>query len=341
VRELAWNEGYLVSYVALSPGECPLSRLELVYKSIVSGVCIREDVGIEALLQEWVQRQKEQMGEDALKDWVEGMSGLESSSFLNAVKNALKSLIEGGEDFFHLLQWLKGEEIEKEKRFRYGVTERLDRTTAPRLIRSFAQFIRRMGYWGLVLLFDEAERSLSVATTKEKRMVLDNLRQLVDECGNNRLPSCMIFYAVPDEHQLLDARFQVYEALKQRLSGTLAKVNPSGVRIDLERVEGEPMAFLQALGKKLSSLYELAYHPLRFNEKVLLQTINSFAQEAYNQRYADIGYRRVFVKSLIQGLHMLRAEPNRPIMKGDAANIVKGEVRQMQEQAYTLLQEEF
>lgn len=342
VRELAWNEGYLTSYICLSPGECPLSRLELVYKSIVANLSTRAHIGIEAVLRAWVQEYMKRMEKNTLLDWIEGMSSTESSSFTNAAYGALKALIHGKEDDFQiLLQWLKGEEIERQKGFKYGVTERLDKSSASRLMRSLSQFVKSIGYTGLILLFDEAERSLSVVTTREKRIVLDNLRQIVDECGNNRLPSCMIFYAVPDEHQLLDERFQVYEALRQRLSGTLSRFNPSGVKIDLEKIGGEPILFLQELGRKLCSIYQIAYHPIKFDERLLERMIDSFAQEAFAQRYADIGYRRIFVKSLIHGLHILREEPEHKMMKAEVSFIVKGELKNLKEERERVLEEEF
>lgn len=37
VRDLAWNHGFVVSYVSLSPGESPFHRLQLVYRAVVRG----------------------------------------------------------------------------------------------------------------------------------------------------------------------------------------------------------------------------------------------------------------------------------------------------------------
>lgn len=248
--------------------------------------------------------------------YLQGISGMESSSFTHAVRAAFRTLAKGDDETYQkVLQWLKGEEIDRATRNRFGITEKLDRTTAFRLIRSLAQWIRNLGYAGLVLLFDEAERGMSIASSREKRMALDNLRQIIDECGNSRLPGVMILYAIPDVRALLDERLETYEALRQRLAGVLGPTNPSGVKIDLENLGMDPLTFLQELGHKLARLYRLAYNT-SFDEKTLERTILITAQEAYQFRGADIGYRRIFVKGILHAFHALRLDsqwvPDRP-----------------------------
>ena len=176
------------------------------------------------------------------------------------MKAAFNALVAEDEDAFSsVVQWLKGEEIGQDIRAYYRISERVDKTTAFRMLRSLIQWIHGIGYSGLILLFDEAERGMSISSTRDRRRALDNLRQLVDECGNSRLPGAMFFYAVPDENLLLDGTGGVYEALKQRLRSAFAEMNPVGVKIDLEKLDLEPMEFLRALGLKLLNLFESAY----------------------------------------------------------------------------------
>lgn len=318
VKNLAWRLGYVTSYVALSPQECPFNKLELVYKAIMAGLAHPKSTmrplqpyeqGIDAFLRAWYLEKSQHLEREHVDLYLQGISGMESSSFTHAVRAAFRALAEGDDDTYQkVLQWLKGEEIDRETRNRFGITERLDRTTAFRLIRSLAQWIRTLGYAGLVLLFDEAERGMSIASSREKRMALDNLRQIIDECGNARLPGVMIFYAVPDVRALLDERLETYEALRQRLAGVLGPTNPSGVKIDLENLGMDPLTFLQELGKKLAHLYSLAYN-YSFDGETLERTILITAQEAYQFRGADIGYRRIFVKGILHIFHALRLDP--------------------------------
>ena len=315
IRELAWQYNYITSYVALSPTECPFSKLELVYKSVVANLQypgskqIFYEKGIDPILRIWKERILHEYGEDRLDEYLYQLVGIESSSFNNAVKHAVTALHRGDITTYNMtVQWLKGEDIPREWRNKLSIQERLDKSTAPRLLRSLAQWVSSIGYSGLILLFDEAERAVSIATTKDRRVALDNLRQIVDECGNCRLPGVMIFYAIPDEHMLLDERLETYEALRQRLTGGLSKVNPSGVMINLEYMEMEPHEFLRRLGHKLADIYQLAYG-VRFDPTQLDNIIQMVARSAYERRHLDIGYRRVFVKSIIRVFHIMRQHP--------------------------------
>lgn len=338
IRDIAWSRGYAVSYVALSPVECPFNKLELVYKATMANLMYpmkgKEEIkpwerGIDGFLRNWYMEKVEEFGEkgkEFLTSYVRSIAGIESSSFANAVKESFLSLQSGGQDYERILQWLKGEEIDRPIRNEYGITERVDKTTAFRHLRSLAQWIKAIGYAGLVLLFDEAERGLSIASSRERRAAMDNLRQLIDECGNSRIPGVMIFYAIPDERQLLEERLEVYEALRQRLSGLLTGVNPSGVRINLEELGMEPVEFLKELGEKLSGIYQAAYPPFSFHQDTLKETISHLAQVAYDERYADVGHRRVFVKGIIQAFHLLRNNPAETIGREVARRIIRDQL---------------
>ncbi len=123
----------------------------------------------------------------------------------------------------------------------------------------------------------------------------------------------MIFYAVPDEN-FLEGRGQVYEALKQRLATVFEELNPSGVEIELERVVTEPIPFLCDIGSKLSKEYEVGYNHA-FEKASVQQMINSIAEDAYEQRFGDIGYKRLFVQKLVQGFNFLRIKGIVPSIK--------------------------
>jgi hypothetical protein len=361
VRNLAFRNNYVVAYATLSPTECPFDRLELVYRQVVSNLTPpmkEEDLakpwekGIEPLLRHWYhkvrgqgaggeaksegRRQRAEGGIEAgaeadgdqpgvsnLRDYVASLKGTESSSFLNAVKAAFNALVAEDEDAFgSIVQWLKGEEIGQDIRAYYRISERIDKTTAFRMLRSLIQWIHSIGYSGLILLFDEAERGMSIASTRDRRRALDNLRQLVDECGSSRLPGAMFFYAVPDENLLLDGTGGVYEALKQRLRSAFAEMNPVGVKIDLEKLDLEPMEFLRALGLKLLNLFESAYiiELPRSEAQKALDLLGSLALNAFA---FDVSYRRLFVVGAIEAFHRLRANPAAGFTAKDAEGILR------------------
>ncbi len=340
VRDLAWQCRYLVSYVPLSPVECPFDRLDLVYKRIVQSLTCPPssfeslvnpaDRGVEALLRVWYADVSAKLGgKEARDEYLKGLSGIESTSFLLGIKHSFLALDEGDEgEFSDITRWLAGEPLENLSRF--GIIESLTQQTAFRFLRSLLQFTRLIGYSGTVLLFDEAERSISIAGSRAEKRALDNLRQLVDECGNTRFPSSMVLYAIPDVYQLLDKRGDVYEALKQRLEGMFSTVNPSGVRIDLERLGMEPTDFLKTVGERLGRLYKNAYD-VNIGDYAIKRTAEVLADVCYGERYGDIGYRRIFIKTFIQALHSLRSDPGKILNEKLAEALVRGSIKSIED----------
>ena len=331
IRNLAWRQNYVTSYVSLSPTECPFDRLELVYKKIAANIISPQTLaasepaqgtGIEALLRHWYKNAREQ------RDFISQITNLESSSYTNALKAAVLSLASDDEDEFNgLVQWLKGEDIPRELRLRHRISERIDRSTAFRMLRSLVQFIDSIGYAGLIFLFDEAERGMSISSTRDKRRALDNLRQLGDECGNSRLPGAMFFYAVPDENLLLEGSGGVYEALKQRLRSSFTRINPMGVKINLEEIGVAPEEFLTRLGTKLAEVFQVAYR-FDFDKEVLHESMDNMIHAAVELQSLDISYRRIFVIGIIEVFQHLR-DKNELLGRVEAQQILRSTIKML------------
>ncbi len=324
VRDLAWRKNFVVSYVSLSPGESPFHKLELVYKAIIQRIAPRltadelltgYEQGIISLLRSWYSQKsqefrskglsKESLREEMLND-IESIEGIESISFAKAIKAAFSALMDHREeDFINICQWLSGEPYDRRIHGKHGILQRIDKTTAFAMLRSLVQWTRQIGYSGIVVLLDEAERVPSLSS-KQREQHLSNLREVIDECGHTNFQRVMIFYAVPDEN-FLEGRTQIYEALRQRLTTVFDEaLNPSGVKIELEKVVADPIPFLCEIGGKMASVYEAAYDH-SFDKSASEETIKTVAEAAYEQRFADIGYKRFFVQKLIPGFHFLRA----------------------------------
>ena len=333
VRNLAFRNNYCVSYVSLNPTECPFDKLELVYRGIVGSLSVPRDVdkpapvwekGIESVLRHWhAARQAEAERADDLRHYLAELPGTESSSFFNAARAGFEALMADDADGFgEVVQWLKGEELDKEARSRHRISERVDKATAFRMIRSLIQWVHSIGYRGLVLLFDEAERGMSISSSRDKRRALDNLRQIVDECGNSRLPGAMFFYAVPDENLLLEGSGGVYEALKQRLRSVFSEVNPVGVRINLEKLGIEPEEFLVRLGERLAGVFETAYE-VKLPAERSKAAIGQLAKLAVSAFMFDISYRRLFVVAAIEAFHKLRVDPETELDRKTAEKLLR------------------
>jgi hypothetical protein len=333
VRDLAFRHNYCVAYVSLNPTECPFDKLELVYKGIAASLIAPRpadaptavwDKGIESVVRKWHDDQRKLHDRtDSLRKYLETLPTTESTSFSNAARGAFASLLaEDGEGFSDVVQWLKGEDVSKEVRVQHRISERIDKATAFRVLRSLIQWVHAIGYTGLILLFDEAERGMSISSSRDKRRALDNLRQLVDECGNSRLPGAMVFYAVPDENLLFEGTGGVYEALKQRLRSAFNETNPVGVRINLEELGIEPTEFLKRLGARLADLFEAAYE-MKLGEAKRDAIVRALADLAVSAFAFDVGYRRLFVVSVLDAFHQLRATPALEFGRKEAEKLLR------------------
>lgn len=334
VRDIAWKYNFATSYVALSSTESPFHKLELVYRAIVNGLTpplTPEELlsgyerGIESFIRSWYADEERKAKEEGLPSdqiverleaHLENIVNMESLSFTNAIKEAFRALMRKNDTDFNIIcQWLKGEGYDRRSHGRFSIYQKIDRATAPQMIRSLAQWVREIGYSGLVILFDEAERIPSLST-KNKEQHLSNLREIIDECGHTHFKNIMIFYAVPDEN-FLEGRTQVYEALRQRLNPVFDdKFNPTGVKIELEQLESryEPVECLEKIGEKLRVIYEVAYE-YQFTEPGIQKLIRQVGDRCYGMRFGDIGYKRLFVQKLIQALHYWRTQEKPPTLE--------------------------
>lgn len=174
------------------------------------------------------------------------------------------------------------------------------------MLRCIIRFIREVDYAGLIILMDEAEQTPSMSS-KQRDLLLNNLRELVDAYSNGRISSTMVFYAVPNLG-FLEGRTGVYEALNQRLATVFdACKNPTGVRIELEKTGTDPVGMLVEIGQKLCSIYEIAYS-ITFDQQLVKDRINEVAAAVDEERFGDIGMRRNFVQKMIAALNDMKNE---------------------------------
>ncbi len=321
VRELAWQHNFAVSYIALSPEETPFHRLELVYRTITLNIMhpMNEEEmlsghegGIKNMVRAWYfdkLTEFQNLGlsgndlNEELREYASGIRGFESISFGRAVQSAFLALLERRDDDFDtVMGWLQGEAYDRRVHGRFGILQRIDRSAAFSIIRSLIQWAKFIGHTGLVILMDEAERVPSLAT-RQRDLLLNNLRALIDECAQANFKHAFFLYAVTDEN-FLEGNTGTYEALRQRLSTTFDLINTYGVKILLDNTGEDPIATLKSIGQKLSRIYEIAYRT-QLDRTHVDNTIEAIAQAAHHQRFFESGYKRLFVQSFINALQLL------------------------------------
>lgn len=288
--------------------------------------------GLDRVLRHQIDRWTEQLSAQGLSgaelqgaildEAAKSTTDLESLGFATAIKEAVAAVLMGRDlDYHVILQWLLAIGYERNAHRQFGLLYPIDRSQALTSLRSLTRWIRQLGYPGMVILFDEAERIPSLSG-KQRDIMLSNLRELIDECGHGSLRGTMIFYAVPDE-TAFEGRTNVYEALKQRLSTIFDFLNPTGVRIRLEDLGIQPKPLLEQIGIKLAAIYRVAYSAPIADADVHTAA-KLLADVAYDRRFGDIGYKRLFVQTMVRALHTLRAQPTTTLDPAWAKSIMQG-----------------
>lgn len=311
VRELAWELGYAVADVVLSAKECPFDKSLMVYRAVAQKVATpppdemsfpRE--GLPFVLEDLLDQKRKKLGDEATRIWVKEevrRIPCDNAAFREAVTGYLGALLDDDEDKRQVLAaWLLGQELPPSKHRNYGVYESVAESNAFPLLRSMTQVLPRLGMNGTVILFDEGDRVMSLTASRSQRL-MDNLRQLVDLCGQARFPGVLVLYAVPPE--FLRNVVPDYPALHQRLTpvAPFSERSPQSPVIDLETLDLPPRELLTAIGKRVLNVFETA-RGLELDHALQAKNADTLAGVITRHHY-EISHRRVFVKSWVDLLY--------------------------------------
>ncbi len=308
LREVAWQEGFVVAKAELSRNEVPCDDPVRVYQAVAQrleappeGELEEGDPGIDVILRLEVDRRLETQPPEALRAWLQrefGRARIDSHAIRSAAKHYMLGLVDGDDAKVELMgAFLRGEDVLAQEVREYGVRETLERATAFRFLRSLVQTLRALDVPGVVLLFDEMDRVMAIPRGRRQALA-DTVREVIDSCGQAVLPAVLWVYAVPPE--FMASFVDEYPALAQRLRGVarLADLNPQAPLIDLERVESGQVALLTAIGERLFDVYQRAH------DEALTRAVQSGNLALLARRLGEdaleIGARRTFVKAAVR-----------------------------------------
>jgi hypothetical protein len=344
VRDRAWQRNFAVSKVDLSPKESPYDDQRLVYAAVASNIIWHElgsqsedENGLTRFLEGTLRRLVNPHGLDLqdpgaaeipdVRAFLQTLAAtpVDSLSFHKAIQGYFAALLRGQELRLESLQrWLHGEAITPEdmRDLRLiGVTEKINKNNAFKMLRSLCQVVRAMGYTGLILLFDEGDRMMSVGGKSEK-VATDNLREVIDRCRED-LPGAMFMYAVPPAF-LYDV-VPKYPALQQRVQtpGYFSRTNPFSPQINLDQLDIPDDQLLPEIGYRLLAIFETAYD-IKLDADIQAQNI-ALLSEVACQSYLAISHRRLFVKTLVTEWYRQKEQGERVINADYAGAAIRGQ----------------
>lgn len=344
LRDIAWRRGFAVVKVDLSPVETPYNDQRLIYAAVARNLIwheadetVSDETGLPSFLEGTLERI---VGEPpsldtlthpnygALVDTVEAAT-IDSPIYRTAILAYLDARIRQQEERLDsLTRWLLAETttlVDTKILREIGVTGKIARANAFRMLRSLVQAVRAMSYSGLVLLFDEVDRMASIGGKAEK-LATDNLREVIDRC-RDELPGAMFVYAVPP--QFINEVVPRYPALQQRVRapGRFSRANHFSPQISLDQLDLKEDDLMLAIGEKLIPIYEQAFgmaldHAIQHANAAILANV---AREVF----LDVSHRRLFVKAFVTELARQHVAGQHLVSEEEAIAMVRGQAEEL------------
>ena len=344
LRDIAWARNFAVVKVDLSPIETPYNDQRKVYEAVATNIIWHEsddlssdETGLTRFLAGTLSRI---VGQPitletlqnplyrALIDTLEA-TPVDSQPYQAAVIAYFDSLIRDNEERLDSLsRWLMGEDTtpaDTKVLREVGVTGKINRPNAFRMLRSLCQIIRALSYSGLILLFDEVDRMASVGGKAEK-LATDTLREVIDRTRAD-LPGAMFIYAVPP--QFINDVVPKYPALQQRVRapGDFSRTNHFSPLISLDHLDLNEDDLMMGIGEKLIPIYESAFaatldHTIQRANAVILANV---ARDIF----LDVSHRRLFVKSFVVELSRQHHGTEHTITETEAQALLRGQIDEL------------
>jgi hypothetical protein len=188
LRDVAWARNFAVAKVDLSPIETPYNDQKKVYEAVAQNIIWHEadenfsdETGLTRFLQGTLERvagadlSLETLSNPLYRGLVDTLeaSVVDSPAYQTAVLAYFDALIRDNEERLDSLsRWLMGETTSPDDTNilrEVGVTGKINKPNAFRMLRSLCQVIRALSYSGLILLFDEVDRMASVGGKEPHR----------------------------------------------------------------------------------------------------------------------------------------------------------------------------
>lgn len=277
LKEEAFSNNLLVSAVEIKAEETPFNKFEKVFYGIVRNITsatmyehnlLHESIPFGRVLQEFLES-RPNYNSDRKTTFLElERSLMEMSSIDIDFKRVVTQYWETFLDLENevslletrarLIEWFEGVGTPAQLRKDFRIQKTVNKENARLMLQSLANFIKWMGYPGLVILFDEAEMTHTTMRKSNLRQAHNNLLHLINEIHD--APGIILVYAtVPSFFTDPVHGIQIYGALSQRI-GELPSIQPTPLQRvwNIDKIEFTLEEQLEVC-KRILNLYRTAY----------------------------------------------------------------------------------
>lgn len=277
LQEEAFASNFLVSNVEIKADETPFNKFEKVFYGIVRNITsanmyqtnqLKESIPFGKVLEEFLcKNEKWDTEPKAAISELESKLMEDSSIDIDFKKIVIQfwktfdgneELVEKYEARARLLQWFEGIGTPALFRRDFQIQKTVSKENARLMLQSMANFVRWMGFSGLVILFDEAEMTHTTMRKSVLRQAHNNLLHLINEIHES--PGIILVYAtVPSFFTDSIHGIQTYGALAQRI-GELPTLQPTPLQRvwNIDKIEISEDDQLNVC-LRILELYKIAY----------------------------------------------------------------------------------
>ena len=283
LREQALEGCFAVSTVRIGPDQ-PLADLPLFFSGLVDGLRTpekRDASALADLLEAWllaIHRQAaQQIGgpafgpgrhdqllprvEARIDEELAGLADLDPS-LASALRRFYRARLDGdAETASAALSWLRGSRALPASALNtIGVRGQLAADEAFPRMRALLRIIAGGGYRGLLLIVDELELVRRFPQARQRERAYETLRLLIDECGENGLPGCLLV-ATGTDQLFDDERYGLasYRALSLRVEAPQGMQGAVSIRQPILRLEALDSTRLLQVALRAREIHAEAY----------------------------------------------------------------------------------
>jgi len=316
IKHYAKDLNYVVS--SISAESVRLNRYDELYSAIIKNLEIKDRTQnvFKYLIENFVITKKhdleEKHGTDdqdrivkdtktLIKHFTDGLNK-SSYNFKNALLKYMNNFIEASpNDDWQvnnetIMRWFHGEKLPSKDIRCYNIYALNDKDNSRDSIKSLCDIVVNLGFNGLLILIDEAERILSQSINVAKN-ANNNIRHILDSVdgGAEANPSeyCYILIAsTPEMMSDKEKGFRSYTALWDRISNGLSGdqfseyINPKAIIVDLEHAKAQvKIEDLDKILRKIIQIHGKAFTwdaEKIFNERIV-STISKKAYDSIKQ----------------------------------------------------------
>jgi hypothetical protein len=332
VERRAHANGFASAFVELHKDSCPLTRFDKIYAKVVEMLQLPPQnggqpvQGLANVIRAWIAPIDDEVDPiEFASAKIAALGDLPLPSMRIALRDAAHAIAsEDRNTLDEILVFLHSGKISAPLR-RRGILEPIDVKSGSLALRSLAHWLRQIGVPGLVLIMDEGDRSLSIASTNDRISAANNLRQLINETTVGAgWPGVMFLYSIPSWQAFLNA-FRNQPALEMVVKSTGFPSNPLAPRIVLDdrfSSDNAREAFCVEVGGRIAELFGVAY-PSKPIAPDATKSAAELVAKVVVQETLEVSFRRIFVQAYIAALFRLRS--GEALNRGIVEQIVAGE----------------